>query len=309
MERLRPYLLLTRVSLAPSAVVDALVGLAIGTAGAGPGWLVALLACAGSLCAFLGGMAWNDFADRHEDSKTRPERPLPSGALTPAAAFRTGLGLFAVGLLCAFAIDLRAGVLLALVIAAAATYDLAPRGAWSGPCLLGGCRAGNLSFGVVAGLSATQTPGELAHFLPAIGYGSYVLLLSRLSAFEDGARAIGAKGLGPRTYASLAGWVLAFLPVSALALRPQPMDLGIVCACALSVLSALLLLQHVRRVQEWTPPKVGQTMGMGLRRLMIATGSLACMTWHGDLFAYFAAFAALAGMWISLRLREAFPPS
>lgn len=306
---MRAYLTLIRVSLAPSAVVDALVGLSIGTAGAGPGWRIALLACAASLCAFAGGMALNDYADRAEDQTTRPDRPLPSGAITPGAALRFGVFALALAVGLASVFDLWAGLALASVAVCAAAYDLFPRGPWSGPTLLGLCRAGNLSFGVLAGWAAGVAAPDGAHFLPAIGYGLYVFCLSRLSAFEDGARAIDSQGIGPKRYLQAAGWVLLFLPLTGLAWRPAPLEIAYWCAALLAGIPALLLLQHARRVQEWTPAMVGRSMGMGLRRLMIATGSVACMTWHGEPFAYAATAAAGVGMALAYRLRSIFPPS
>jgi len=303
----RPYLLLTRVSLAPSALVDAAVGLAIGGAGQSPGWRVIVTACVASGCVFAGGMALNDWADREQDRLTRPERAIPSGAVAPMRALKFAVCLLGIGVLLAFSLGLAPGLVLGAVATLAALYDLRLRGGWTGPAALALCRAGNLGFGVVAGLAASAQPMELAHWLPAIGYGLYVGAISRLSPFEDGHRPI--EGNAPALPLRVAAITLACLPASAFALRPQPTGWGALCAFGISVSAAWGLWRLAAAQTDWTPGSVGKAMGMGLRRLMFATASLACMTWHGDGFAYGVTLAGLLGMALSHRLRQAFPPS
>ncbi|NJA56170.1 UbiA family prenyltransferase, partial [Streptomyces sp. NEAU-H3] len=60
------------------------------TARVSPG-RTALLA-AGSVALYWAGMALNDWADRAEDARERPERPIPSGRLSPGAALATATG-------------------------------------------------------------------------------------------------------------------------------------------------------------------------------------------------------------------------
>ncbi len=304
MQRLRPYLLLTRISLAPSAAMDAALGLAIGGLGVFPGWRVLLSACLASLCVFLGGMALNDWADREADSKTRPERPIPSGAISSQAALMTSIGLLALGVGLAFTLGVRPGICLLAVALLASTYDLVLRGPWSGPLALGLCRAGNVSFGILAGLSVSP---ELSFFLPAVGYGFYVWILSRLSPFEDGVREI--RGAEPAKLLKLAAVTLALLPATAFALRPQPTGSGYLVAFGISFTAAFGLWQMATQTKAWSRGLVGKSMGMGLRRLMVATGLLACMVWHASPYPYAVTVAGFVGMRISHHLRLRFPPS
>ena len=46
----------------------------------------------------LFSFAWNDYVDRQMDEDGHPERPLPSGRLTPAEAWLISVGLLSVGL-------------------------------------------------------------------------------------------------------------------------------------------------------------------------------------------------------------------
>src|SRR2546429_3915285 len=43
---------------------------------------------AASVCLYWAGMAANDWADRELDAKERPERPIPSGRVSPGTAVR-----------------------------------------------------------------------------------------------------------------------------------------------------------------------------------------------------------------------------
>ena len=138
---------LLRLSLAPTAAADIAAG-AVAGAGAWPtgGVFVLMLA---SLAVYHGGMTLNDWADREGDRPLRPDRPIPSGAVRPAAALLVGASLLLIGPLLAYSCSpASAGVLLA-VSATAFAYDVRLRGAVLGPLLLAACRAGNLTAGIV----------------------------------------------------------------------------------------------------------------------------------------------------------------
>ena len=58
-----------------------------------------------SALAYLGGMALNDWADREEDARERPGRPIPAGEVAPETALAVAVGLS----LAALALALAAG--------------------------------------------------------------------------------------------------------------------------------------------------------------------------------------------------------
>src|SRR6185369_8346912 len=157
---------LLRLSLAPTAAADIVAGVALG----GGAWSSrsALLVLA-SLCVYHGGMALNDWADREEDARVRPDRPIPSGRIRPGVALAVALALLAAGPCLAAAASPLSGAILAAVSLAAAAYDLRGRGPVRGPLLLGICRAGNLA----AGIAFAGGRG----FLPAGLYGAYVFFV------------------------------------------------------------------------------------------------------------------------------------
>ncbi len=308
MKFLRPYLLLTRISLAPSAAVDALIGVSLGSAGNFPGWLLVVQACLASLCVFMGGMGLNDWADRKADAKDRPERPIPSGAVSPMAALVFSASLLAIGVTLAFLIHPKAGACLALVAICAGAYDLLLRGPTVGPMCLAFCRAGNLTFGILAVRSGLNLPWNEALLLPPLAYGLYVGLVSILSGYEDGARSLHKHS--PSFLISYAAVVLALMPLSTMALRPAPASWTYPIGLAISFSAAWGLWRAAQRKEEWTPKAVGQTMGLSLRRLMIATAAIGCATLSTTaIFPWIAVAIALGGLTFSVRLRKAFPPS
>src|SRR5688500_19334903 len=77
------------------------------------------LACA-SVCLYWAGMAANDWADRDLDAVERPDRPIPSGRVSPSAALGVAAALTAAGLAVAGAAGGRRGPAVAAPVAAAA---------------------------------------------------------------------------------------------------------------------------------------------------------------------------------------------
>lgn len=136
---LKAYLDLCRVSNLPTVWTNVLAAglLAIGGFQASGFLLLAV-----ALSAFyLAGMALNDLWDLEHDRRHRPGRPLPSGRVSVAVAWRLVLGLFALGLaLLALAPDprgLAGGMALILAIVA---YDRHHKGNPYSVLLMAACR-------------------------------------------------------------------------------------------------------------------------------------------------------------------------
>ncbi|WP_247748407.1 UbiA family prenyltransferase, partial [Streptomyces sp. 4R-3d] len=154
--RLRAWAELLRVSALFTVPGDALAGAA--SAGVRPNRGTAL-AVGASLCLYEAGMALNDWADRDEDARERPHRPIPSGRVTPNAALTAAGALTATGLFLAS----RAGrPTLALSTALAATvwaYDLRLKHTAAGPVAMGAARALDVLMGATATLSTSRRTG------------------------------------------------------------------------------------------------------------------------------------------------------
>ena len=274
---------LLRLSLATTAVAD-IVGGAVyagrGWPGMGRLWLPILA----SLCVYHGGMVLNDCADAERDEKSRPERPIPSGAVNPQAALTVAIVLLALGPLLANWYPGPLSLVLASVALLAVLYDIGGRGAWIGPVLLGLCRAGNL----LAGMLAFSVLTHACMWLAA-GYGLYVFFVSRLGRMEDGAET--RIGTRPTKLLFAAG-----------ACQVLPFAFGLAWTAPLA---AAYIGWLAWRTQIWSRAAVMQAMGSVLRLLLFYTASLAWLG-GGPLVALCVLAIGYPLAWI---LRQAFPPS
>ncbi|MGQ4713566.1 SCO3242 family prenyltransferase [Streptomyces anulatus] len=155
-QRLRAWAELLRVSALFSVPGDALAGAA--AVGRRPGRGTAL-AIGASLCLYEAGMALNDWADRDEDAVDRPQRPIPSGRISPAAALGAAGVLTAAGL----ALAARAGrPALTVATGLAATvwaYDLHLKHTKAGPAAMAAARSLDLLLGATATATGVRAPG------------------------------------------------------------------------------------------------------------------------------------------------------
>lgn len=195
--RLRDLAELVRAPAALSVIGDSLAGLAAARAGT-PTALRgrhALLPIA-SACLYLGGMALNDYADRHVDATERPERPIPSGRVSPRGALAVGTALTAGGLAAAGLAGGRRAVAVAVPLAACVwTYDLVAKDHPTGPFFMAACRGLDVLLGA--------TPGRLRSALPAAaGLAGHTLGVTVLSRGE-------VHGTTPRVAAGVAAGTVA----------------------------------------------------------------------------------------------------
>jgi 4-hydroxybenzoate polyprenyltransferase len=132
------HLSLARISNSPTVVSNTLAGAAL----AGvlwPGIRVGLVALA-MVLFYTAGMYLNDLLDYAIDCRERPERPLPSGLVSRAAAAAMTLALFGVGSVLLWLVGLlpflSGLILMALIIC----YDRWHKGNPLGPLLMALCR-------------------------------------------------------------------------------------------------------------------------------------------------------------------------
>ncbi len=264
-----------------------------------------------SLGVYHGALALNDWNDRDHDGRTRPGRPVPSGAIAPTLALAVGLLLIVAGIACAYLAAPSSAVWMGVVALLAVTYDLVGRGPRIGPSLLALCRAGNLGSGVWwAFASGTSSyPVEVA-FAPAVLYGGYVFLVSRLGRLEDGedARPLRKR---PKILLEFAAACLILIGIDVSGGAPLAVRAATI---ALGFSAAIGLLHAARRTDPWTHGAVESAMGLALRRLLVASSSIALAAtrpaaeqgnWDGAI----AAGVILLGFPASHALRRVAPPS
>jgi 4-hydroxybenzoate polyprenyltransferase len=201
---LRAYLELLRPANVMTAVADVLAGYAVAGLGndrALP-WLLAATAC-----LYAGGVVLNDYFDRRLDSVERPERPIPSGRVAPAAAAGLGAALLASGVAAASQATRAAGLTALAMVVLIVLYDaVGKRHAVFGPVNMGLCRALNLVLGIAA------VPAALAgHWPLALLALVYIAAVTVVSRGEVHGGKLGAAALA---LVSLAGVVVALAVLS-----------------------------------------------------------------------------------------------
>jgi 4-hydroxybenzoate polyprenyltransferase len=148
---------------------------------------------------YWAGMALNDWADRELDATERPERPIPSGRVTPGQALAVAGGLTAAGLGLARAAGGRDTLRIAVPLAAAVwAYDTVLKKTAAGPVGMAACRALDVLMGAGAARARQAVPS-------AVAVGGHTLGVTALSRGE-------VHGATPRT----AGTVLAGTALTAL---------------------------------------------------------------------------------------------
>lgn len=209
---------LVRLPAALSVPGDALAGAA---AAGRLGWRTAALA-ASSTCLYWAGMALNDYADRELDAVERPERPIPSGRVSPTTALRLAGGLTLAGVGLASLAGRRAVAVAVPLAGAVWAYDLLAKPTAFGPVvmastrtldvLLGGSAAPRralpaaLALGVHTASVTALSRGEVHGSSPAVARAALATTAGVASAVAASNLRRGPRRALPRiTSAALAG--------------------------------------------------------------------------------------------------------
>lgn len=165
---------LVRAPAALSVPGDVLLGTAAAGLPTGPR---TALRAASSVCLYWGGMALNDYADRELDAVERPERPIPSGRVTPGTALAVATGLTAAGLALAAAAGGAAALRVAVPLAGTVwLYDLVLKDTPAGPAAMAAARGLDV-------LSGAAGSGRVRAALPSAlvlaGHTAALTVLSR----------------------------------------------------------------------------------------------------------------------------------
>ena len=259
-EALLPYLRLVRAPAVFSALGDPLAGLLIDGDVPSPGPAARLSAASAML--YLAGMALNDLADRDEDARERPGRPIPSGAVSARAAAILGGSLLLAGTLVASRCGARwTGPALAATILA---YDFQlKRSPTLGPIAMGACRSLSLLMGVEASRGEVTRRGTEGALL----LGAYVAGLTLIARGETGA---------PHTTELRTGAALVAGALLATAVRGGPASL------AWSAAAGALAGPAVRRaLRRPAPDTVGPAVGALVRAIPALDGGIAAASSTG----------------------------
>ena len=162
----RAWLQLFRVPNLFTVPGDPLAGFLIATGGALDGRVIPAIVA--SLCIYAAGLAMNDVIDSKEDLAERPNRPIPSGAISRSAAITAILGLCVVGIGTLHAgIGPRAAIMGVALLLTVWLYNFnTKRLPVVGALTMGTCRGLSVILGAVAGLGSDSAMVALADALP-----------------------------------------------------------------------------------------------------------------------------------------------
>jgi 4-hydroxybenzoate polyprenyltransferase len=89
---------------------------------------------------YLGGMFLNDAFDADYDRQQRPERPIPSGAITVPVVWAWGMALLVLGAVSLIILGKTTGVLALVLLLCILLYDATHKVLTASPWLMGMCR-------------------------------------------------------------------------------------------------------------------------------------------------------------------------
>nr|WP_037858343.1 UbiA family prenyltransferase [Streptomyces sp. NRRL S-340] len=229
-----------------------------GAAAAGRAGPRTLLAVGSSLCLYEAGMALNDWADRAEDARERPHRPLPSGRIRPRAALAAACALTAAGLAAAAGAGRPALAVAAPLAATVWAYDLGLKRTPAGPLAMAAARGLDLLLGAAATTGRTRPA-----LRPAALLATHTLAVTAVSRRETtgGAPAVPLAALATTT------------ALTALLHRPPgppprsvPAQAALLAAtCATAAYAATSLRPYLHAALNPSPPLLQRAVGSGIR--------------------------------------------
>jgi hypothetical protein len=133
----RTLLVLGRASNLPTVWSNCLAGWMIGGEGPLSGLFLLML---GATCLYVGGMYLNDAFDAEFDRQHRPERPIPSGAITAGEVWGFGVGWLVLGTVLLAFFGPLTFFLTVLLLASIITYDAVHKAIAFSPVIMSLCR-------------------------------------------------------------------------------------------------------------------------------------------------------------------------
>jgi len=239
---------------------------------------------ASSCLLYLAGMALNDYADRDVDGLERPQRPIPSGRVTPRLALRLAQALTAAGVVTAGVAGGRQALAAAAPLAGVIwAYDLALKKTPAGPAAMAACRSLDVLLGASQGAVARA-------MVPATVVGGHTLSVTLVSRHEasGGAPTVGHRAA--RAAAAVTAGAAAFATHRLRRARNAP-ALGTAVAALLAGYASSFGGAALRAAREPTAARLRSVVGAGVLGLMPLEAAM--LTAAGQP----VTGAAVAGVW------------
>ena len=223
------------------------------------------------LCFYAGGVVLNDVCDVDLDRRERPERPLPSGAISVRAAATHAATLLAIGAAaaCGAAVAARSpwpALVGAALSGAIWLYDRHAKGTAAGPAMMGACRG----LAWLLGMTAAGGPLVVHQWAIPLGMAAYVAGITLFARDEAGRSRVGPLAAGAALMAGglavAAGFV--WLPLrldGTVAGRPLPATTWL---ALWGIISASIVLRAVVAILDPSPVRVRLAVGNAIMSLI-----------------------------------------
>jgi hypothetical protein len=246
---LRTLLVLGRVSNLPTVWSNCLAGWFLG----GDRWLLGLFGvCVGASCIYIGGMYLNDAFDFEFDKQHRPERPIPSSAISLEEVWGYGIGWLLLGGVILFFFGTVTAVLTIFLIASVLLYDAVHKAIAFSPVLMALCRF--FLFLVAASTGIRGVTG--ISIWCALALGSYIIGLSYVARTES-------------TRGGLQYWPCLFLGVPILLAFLVNAGPARRLSVALSVMLTIWIWKHLRYVFSLAEKNIGRAVSALLAGIVL----------------------------------------
>ncbi|MFJ3929033.1 SCO3242 family prenyltransferase [Streptomyces sp. NPDC090029] len=222
------------------------------------------LAAAASLCLYHAGMALNDYADRDQDAGERPERPLPSGRVSPGTALTASGTLAAAGLLLAARAGRPALLVAGTLTVTAGAYDLGLKHHALGPAVMATARGLDL----LLGAAATDPVSFRRALAPAAALGAHTWAVTAVSRQEAGDGASAGPPTGALLTSCAIGLGLGLAGRSVRGRRRGRRTAGPVLAAATAVYLATAVPPLIRAAAAPAPANSRRAVASGIRAVI-----------------------------------------
>ena len=260
-----------------NGVVAATAVVAGAIAAAGRGALEAPLAYdvvagAAAAFAFIGaGNALNDYLDRDIDKKAHPDRPIPSGRISPSNVRGLSAALFALSLALAYSVSISAFLMVSLLVGLMLCYE--------GKLKAAGL-SGNIAIGILSGATFAYGGLVVGNITPTLSLAALGIVASvgreiakdiQDMAADEGRKTLPQRVGAPKaasasmafTFVAVALSPLPYFPLAVLGVAYLPV---IAAADATFIYAALVVRSNPKRAQGLSKA------GMGLATLAFAVG-------------------------------------
>lgn len=299
---LLPWLRLFRIPNVFTALADIFVGYAIVQQAFTPVVPLVLLLVA-SACLYTAGMVLNDVFDVEQDTRERPHRPIPSGAISFGTARAVGFALLGTGVLLGAAAGIapgspaalpwRSGVVALALAISVVLYDMVLKRTPAAPVVMGLCRFFNVLLGASIASADDLGPASFAFFTPgqlivAAAIGVYVVgitLFARTEATQSRQAAL-FQGL---VVMGLGLSLLLLVPGRVPQTQPRPFDQDWFWSALVLLLAASVVRHCITAIANPEPAMVQYAVKFAL--LSIITFDAATTLWAAGPYYALGVFA------------------